>query len=104
MKEKYTKKFVENTGFICTKCKKIIVDGHRHENQEDLCEECKIKELEEKIFWLEQDIADYECVFAEVNKAFELVCKEFNEDKYEWRKKAEHELCGGENETGRISN
>lgn len=44
-----------------------------------------------------QDIADYQCVLAEVEKAFELVCKEFNLDENEWLKKAEHELCGVKN-------
>lgn len=47
---------------------------------------------------LEQDLADYECGFAEVHKAFELVCKEFNLDENEWLKKAEHELYGVKNE------
>lgn len=48
--------------------------------------------------WLEQDLADCECVFAETKKAFELVCKEFNLDENTWLKKAEHELCGVKNE------
>lgn len=48
--------------------------------------------------WLDQDLADCECILAIVKKAFELLCKEFNQDEEEWCKKAEHELYGVKNE------
>lgn len=49
MDKEITKKFVENTGFICTNCGSVIVDGHKHDNQEDLCDKCKITDLEAKL-------------------------------------------------------
>ena len=47
MNKHITKKFVENTGFICTNCAKIVVDGHKHDKEEDLYNEIDqiIKEL-----------------------------------------------------------
>ena len=49
MDKEITKKFVENTGFICSECGSIVVDGHKHDNQEDLCDKCKITDLEAKL-------------------------------------------------------
>ena len=49
MDKDITKKFVENTGFICTKCGSVIVDGHKHDNEEDLCDKCRIADLEAKL-------------------------------------------------------
>lgn len=30
MSKEATKKFVENNGFICNKCGKVVVDGTKH--------------------------------------------------------------------------
>ena len=47
MDKEITKKFIENNGFICTQCGSVIVDGYNHENEEDLCEQCKIKKIKD---------------------------------------------------------
>lgn len=49
MSKEATKKFIENNGFICNKCGKVIVDGIKHKNEEDLCDQCKIADLEAKL-------------------------------------------------------
>lgn len=55
MSKEATKKFVENNGFICKTCAKVIVDGHKHENEEDLCDQCKISDLESKLEKMEKE-------------------------------------------------
>lgn len=57
MSKEATKKFVENNGFICNKCGKVIVDGHKHKNEEDLCDQCKISDLEAKLAESESKVA-----------------------------------------------
>ena len=49
MSKETTKKFIENNGFICNKCAKVVVDGTKHKNEEDLCDQCKISDLEAKL-------------------------------------------------------
>lgn len=43
------KNFVKNVGFICAQCKKIVTDGIKHDNEEDLCDQCKIEILQGKL-------------------------------------------------------
>ena len=58
MSKEATKKFVENNGFICNKCSKVIVDGTKHKNEEDLCDQCKISDLEAKLAESERKIEE----------------------------------------------
>lgn len=57
MSKEATKKFIENNGFICNKCGKVIVDGIKHKNEEDLCDQCKIADLEAKLAEREENLA-----------------------------------------------
>ena len=54
MNKETTKKFVENNGFICNKCGKVVVDGHKHKNEEDLCDQCKIADLQYQLLLTEK--------------------------------------------------
>lgn len=84
------KNFVKNVGFICTQCKKIVTDGIKHDNEEDLCDQCKIRILEEKLnelqkadscrgWKLENDKIIYYCnIFSDYKKERSL--KEVVED------------------------
>lgn len=58
MSKEATKKFVENYGFICNNCGKIIVDGDKHRDEEDLCDQCKIADLETKFAESEKFMKD----------------------------------------------
>ena len=46
MNKETTKKFVKNNGFVCKNCEKIVIDGKKHKNEEDLCDECCEKEMQ----------------------------------------------------------
>lgn len=46
----------------------------------------------------EQNFVDLQCLYVIERKALELICKEFSQDRYEWHKKAEHELYGGKDQ------
>lgn len=46
----------------------------------------------------EQDFVGLQYLYAIERKALELICKEFSQDRYEWHKKAEHELYGVKND------
>jgi uncharacterized coiled-coil protein SlyX len=59
-----TKKLVENKGFICDNCGKIVVDGIKHKNEEDLCDQCKISYLETKLAEKERQVNVYACEIA----------------------------------------
>lgn len=90
MDKEITKKFVENNGFICNKCGKVVVDGHKHKNEEDLCDQCKIADLEAKLAESESKAKTYakEIVFLDkklekLNKEFELA-QEHNEKTVEY--------------------
>ena len=72
MSKEATKKFVENNGFICNKCGKVIVDGHKHKNEEDLCDQCKISDLEAKLAESEKEIKYY------ANRNVELLDESLN--------------------------
>ena len=67
MDKEITKKFIENNGFICTQCGSVIVDGYNHENEEDLCEQCKIKKIKD----LEKQLAEKEQEVERLNLEFE---------------------------------
>lgn len=56
------KLLIKDNGFECTQCKKIMIDGHKHDNEEDICDTCKIANLEKKL--------------AITETALELACKE----------------------------
>lgn len=73
-----------------------FIDGKTYVLVDDVI---KILEKTKKdIEGLEQDYVDCACLLAIENKAFEMVCKEFNQDEEAWLKKAEHELYGGKDE------
>ncbi|MGN0961803.1 MAG: hypothetical protein ACI4PF_06385, partial [Christensenellales bacterium] len=54
------KSLIKANGFECTQCKKIVIDGHKHDNEEDICDQCKIVNLEKQL--------------AITEKALELAC------------------------------
>lgn len=43
------KSIIKDNGFECTQCKKIVIDGHKHDNEEDICDTCKISILEKQL-------------------------------------------------------
>lgn len=53
-KKENIKKFIGNTGYICSKCGKIVIDGKTHENQEGICEDCLIAELKQQVAELQE--------------------------------------------------
>ena len=85
MSKEATKKFIENNGFICNKCAKVVVDGTKHKNEEDLCDQCKIADLEAKLAEKESEIKvgefwhsayqgkqlDYDKVYAELRQSYD---------------------------------
>lgn len=90
MSKEATKKFIDNNGFICNNCGKIIVDGTKHKNEEDLCDQCKIADLEAKLeqsqkereldnaFW-KQECDSLQKALAEIEKEIDKLYEE-NED------------------------
>lgn len=49
-KEEIKKEILEDGfGFVCRECEKVVIDDKIHDNQEDLCDECRIAELEAKL-------------------------------------------------------
>ena len=72
MDNEITKKFIENTGFICTKCGSVIVDGHKHYNEEDLCDKCRIADLEAKLAESEEKVKAMETLREMVNEDSKL--------------------------------
>lgn len=56
MDKDIAKKFVENTGFICTKCGMVVVDGYKHDNEEDLCDNCRIANIGARLVEKEHSI------------------------------------------------
>lgn len=49
MSKKGIKNFIGNTGYVCSKCGKIVIEGKTHENQEGICEDCLIAELKQQL-------------------------------------------------------
>ena len=43
------KSIIKDNGFECTQCKKIVLDRHKHDNEEDICDQCKIENLEKQL-------------------------------------------------------
>lgn len=56
MNKRLTKKFIGDYGFICNKCKEVFVDGTKHKNKEDLCDQCRIIDLKTKLAEKDQEI------------------------------------------------
>ena len=90
MDKEATKKFVENNGFICNKCGKVIVDGHKHKNEEDLCDQCKIAHLQTKL--AESDeyrevLLEEKAGYIDLISGYADKCKELEQQLKEERKK-----------------
>ena len=83
MSKEATKKLVENNGFICDNCGKIVVDGIKHKNEEDLCDQCKISYLETKLAEKERQVNTYACEIAVLDNKLAEKYKEIDtlEDK-----------------------
>ena len=47
-KEDKEKVFARDNGFRCIKCNRIVIDGKKHKNEEDICDSCQIAELKAK--------------------------------------------------------
>lgn len=52
------KSLIKANGFECIQCKKIVLDGHKHDNEEDICDQCKIVNLEKQLAEKEKEIKD----------------------------------------------
>ncbi len=71
--------FIGNTGYICSKCGKIVIEGKTHENQEGICEDCLIAELQQQLTEKDKEIE-------RLKEERKIDLKEFDETQDEYEK------------------
>lgn len=56
MNKKAIKNFLGNTGYVCSKCGKIVIEDKTYENQEGICEDCLIADLKHQLTEKDKEI------------------------------------------------